>query len=268
MSANNANHFLANREPNRQIVNRPGRLIQMHAGGPAENIAIDQALLESVDVDGRPVLRLYSWSEPTLSIGYFQKIGDRVMHRESTGLACVRRSTGGGGIVHHHELTYSVAIPSEAALSGPRMDLYAKAHFAMTDSLSDFGVRAIPVRQLGEGSDSNPDSFLCFQRRTSEDLIISGYKVLGSAQRTARRAILQHGSLLVQASRWAPQLPGVIDLSSRSISIGQIAESFSAALAEVLGINWNVDEISLAERGRAVEIANEKFASERWMFRR
>ncbi len=128
----------------------------------------------------------------------------------------------------------------------------------MIESLSEFGVRAIPFRRLGEDSKVDTDSFLCFQRRTSEDLIVSGYKVLGSAQRTTRRAILQHGSLLMQASRWAPQLPGVIDLSSRPISIGQLAESFSASLAAALSIDWNVDEISLFERGRAAEISHRK----------
>lgn len=245
-----------------------GRLIELHTGGPAENMAIDQALLESVDANGRPVLRLYAWSEPTLSIGYFQKIADRIEHSESTGLNCVRRSTGGGGIVHHHELTYSVVIPCDDASTGPRLDLYEKTHLAMIESLSEFGVKAVPFRRLGKEPKNDTDSFLCFQRRTNEDLIISGYKVLGSAQRTTRRAILQHGSLLMQASRWAPQLPGVIDLSSRPISIGQLAESFSASLAVVLTIDWNVDEISRVEMARAAEITTERFASRRWLSRR
>ena len=249
-------------------MNPQGRLVELHTAGAAENMAIDQALLESVDAEGRPVLRLYAWSEPTLSIGYFQKIADRSEHSESKGLTCVRRSTGGGGIVHHHELTYSLAIPSKNASTGPRKDLYEKTHLAMIESLSGFGVRAIPFRRLGQDSEVDTDAFLCFQRRTSEDLIVSGYKVLGSAQRTARHAILQHGSLLMRASRWAPQLPGVIDLSSRPISIGRLAERFADALAVALSVDWRVGEISLVERGRAAEIATERFASKRWLTRR
>ncbi len=249
-------------------MNPQGRLVELHTAGPAENMAIDQALLESVDADGPPVLRLYAWSEPTLSIGYFQKIADRSEHSESTGLTCVRRSTGGGGIVHHHELTYSLAIPSQTASTGPRKDLYEKAHLAMIESLSGFGVRATPFRRLGQDSEVDADSFLCFQRRTSEDLIVSGYKVLGSAQRATRQAILQHGSLLMQASSWAPQLPGVTDLSSRPISIVQLAERFAAALAVALAVDWRVGEISVAERRRAAEIATQRFASQRWLSRR
>lgn len=251
-----------------QAASPDGRLIEFQPGGPEENMAVDQALLESVAANGVPVLRLYGWSKPTLTIGYFQKIGDRIQHSESTGLTCVRRSTGGGGIVHHHELTYSLAIPREVGLAGPRVDLYSKVHGAMIDSLREFGIRAMPFEQLPSDSCCSTDAFLCFQRRTKEDLILSGYKVLGSAQRTIRRAILQHGSLLMQASRWAPQLPGVIDLSSRPVSVQQFAESFSESLATALSMTWTAGVISEAERGRADEITAERFGSPRWRLRR
>lgn len=243
-------------------------MIELHTSGPAENMAVDQVLLESVAADGIPVLRLYAWSEPTLSIGYFQKIADRIQHSESTELRCVRRATGGGGIVHDRELTYSLAIPRDAGWAGPRLDLYCKTHQAMIVALSEFGVRAVPFARIGEESTRSADAFLCFQRRTSEDLIVAGYKVLGSAQRTMRGAILQHGSLLMRASRSAPQLPGVIDLSSRQISNHQIAMSFSDALARALSIQWEADAISEGQRERADQITREKFASQAWTERR
>lgn len=173
-------------------------------------MAIDQALLESVEADRRATLRLYVWSEPTLSIGYFQKLSDRVGHDESAGLACVRRATGGGAILHHHELTYSVVIPVERQ-TGPRMDLYQQTHLAVINVLSEYGIGAIPFRLAGsnrgplrdsEKKDSSVEPFLCFQRRSDEDLIVGGYKVLGSAQRKSRHAVLQHGSLLIRASKW------------------------------------------------------------------
>jgi len=248
---------------------RQGRLIALHSGHPAENMAIDQALLESVGVSDRPVLRLYTWSEPTLSIGYFQSIADRRVHDESKGLVCVRRSTGGGAIVHHHELTYSIAVPMDASLAGPRLDLYQRTHLAFVQSLSEFGVRAVPFRSTDRKQPSAAKNrFLCFQRRTDEDLIVSGYKVLGSAQRKTRHAVLQHGSLLLRASRWAPQLPGVCDLGSRSIPIGQFSERWTAALADLLSIEWSKDEISQAEGLRVTEITTQRFSSRDWLYRR
>ena len=47
------------------------------ADGPA-NMALDEALLDVVSAAGKPraVLRTYGWSEPTLSLGYFQRLAE------------------------------------------------------------------------------------------------------------------------------------------------------------------------------------------------
>jgi lipoate-protein ligase A len=247
-----------------------GRLIPLDAGGSAENMAIDQALLESVDDSRQPVLRLYTWSQPTLSLGYFQAVEARRDHAESSQLLCVRRSTGGGAIVHHHELTYSVVVPSAGRLAGPRIELYEQTHAAVAAALSPFRVRAVPRRMLSRETTptSSKHPFLCFQRCSNEDLVVSGYKVLGSAQRKSRHAVLQHGSLLLGTSPWAPQLPGVRELTSQSVPLRPLAECFAAVLSDVLSIRWRIDEISGDERSRAGQIVVQKFGSDRWLLRR
>ena len=110
--------------------------------------------------------------------------------------------------------------------------------------------------------------FLCFQRRTDEDLIVSGYKVLGSAQRKTRHAVLQHGSLLVRASELAPQLPGIVDLTSRSLAIESFAAGFVEELGKAISIDWTVGELESDECSRAEEIESEKFGSPQWLQRR
>ena len=59
------------------------------------NMAIDEALLNFVEQQQTIVLRLYQWSEPTLSLGYFQRLEDRSLHPHSRNLPVVRRATGG-----------------------------------------------------------------------------------------------------------------------------------------------------------------------------
>ncbi len=232
-------------------------------------MATDQALLESVDVTGQPVLRFYVWQSPTISLGYFQRVADCAEHVESSGLDCVRRSTGGGAIIHHHELTYSLAVPIDGTTAGPRLDLYRQTHQCLVQTLREHGVRAAPYRMLAHSqSAGDGDPFLCFQRRTAEDLIVNGYKVVGSAQRKSRSSMLQHGSVLLRSSQWAPQLPGIEDLTSQAVSIEVLADSFAQQLGLALSVDWQRDQLSEFEHQRAKEVVQRTFGNERWLNRR
>lgn len=256
-----------------QIPALPGRLIPYQAVGGAENMAIDQMLLESVETTGRSTLRLYGWAEPTLSLGYFQSVDERWRHSPSSTLAVVRRATGGGAIVHHHELTYSIATLLDSSSMGANQILYDRVHQSMIRALADLGVSATPFGQSGcrAGGDC---PFLCFMRRSDNDLVVSGYKVLGSAQRKSRRAILQHGSLLLGASEFAPELPGVGNLTGRSVTIDEIADRFTTHVqAEVLvaggtGLGWETCGLNQTEQSRAEEILESRFAAASWTNRR
>ncbi|TWT83936.1 Octanoyltransferase LipM [Planctomycetes bacterium CA13] len=253
---------------------------------PALNMAIDQAILESVDEGAGPTLRLYQWSEPTLSLGYFQRAGDRSLHATSQSLAMVRRATGGGAIVHHHELTYSFVCPITKSLVGARSNLYKRTHQAIVQTLAQFGVRAARYEDQGDSQVSRdpigdpiggqvggqirgePDGikepFLCFARRTDEDLIVAGYKVTGSAQRTARRAVLQHGSILMDVSPFAPELPGVNTLASKQIDVEAFAEKFAAQIEGFFSIHLSGYQLDPSLRQRARRIVEERFGSTIW----
>ena len=70
--------------------------------GP-ENMAIDDALSR---VCRWPVLRVYGWLGEWMSVGYFGKAEEI-----SSGLAFVRRPTGGGMVDHREDWTYSLVVP-------------------------------------------------------------------------------------------------------------------------------------------------------------
>ena len=82
-----------------------------------ENMALDQHLLETAAEQQCVLLRVYRWSQPTLSLGYFQPYVQRLTHSASSELPVVRRATGGGAIVHHYDWTYCVAVPKNLASS-------------------------------------------------------------------------------------------------------------------------------------------------------
>src|SRR5262249_19715303 len=89
----------------------PVRLLPFAAADGATNMAADEAMLEAAE-RGLASLRFYTWTEPTLSLGYFQPASGKEALASLASLACVRRSTGGAAIVHHPALTHHPALPA------------------------------------------------------------------------------------------------------------------------------------------------------------
>lgn len=108
----------------------PARLIFDSPQNGVQNMALDQALLD--ECQEQPVLRFYRWSQPTLSLGYFQKHQQREGHQPSIDCPMLRRSTGGGAILHDHELTYSLLVPL-ALVPKRSADLYDVVHHGFCD---------------------------------------------------------------------------------------------------------------------------------------
>jgi lipoate-protein ligase A len=184
------------------------------------NMALDESMLDRIPDGVAAMVRVYRWSEPTLSLGHFQ-----TMPQDTTatwgGLPQVTRKTGGGAIVHHHEMTYCLAVASTSAAGkkGHSEKLYRAVHNSLVDALRDLGWNA----QLSEACTCNRNSaggsspFLCFDRRSPVDVVIDGNKIAGSAQRRTIRGLIQHGSVLLRSSDYAPHLPGILELS-RTVS--------------------------------------------------
>lgn len=256
-----------------------GRLIVDRPGPGEWNMAVDQALLEDVDAGGPPTLRFYAWDQPTLSLGYFQSIEHRSRHSESESLPLVRRATGGGAILHDAELTYSLCMPITDRASQRVRAIYDAVHRSIIAALSESGVAtaryadsAKPAGQPASPSSPAPqreeEPFLCFQRRTDEDLILTGYKIAGSAQRRAARAVLQHGSVLLAASRWAPQLPGIFELTTQRIAYDVLATRIAHHAGFQVGVRWSDAQVPAAIRERAGEVVDARFAHQSWTARR
>ncbi|UCD29163.1 MAG: lipoate--protein ligase family protein [Planctomycetota bacterium] len=173
--------------------------------GPS-NMARDEALLQSVDRgQAPPSLRFYRWSEPTISLGYFQRYADYdSLPPPAGGLTVVRRVTGGGAIIHDLELTYSLTLPLDhpfITTNGPNA-LYDRVHSAFAELLLNRGVPVtrgpINHQKTAQPCDAaQPEAFFCFDRHCGFDLMINNRKLMGSAQRRKQTAVMQHGSLIL-----------------------------------------------------------------------
>ena len=232
----------------------------------AWNMAVDEVLLASAAERGIATLRFYEWEVPTLSLGYFQLAADRAQHAGSLGCPLVRRASGGGAIVHDRELTYSIALPLRDVRTRAATELYGACHETLIAALARFGVvaasygstcdKALPNR----ASSSSQQPFLCFARRTCGDIICGSAKIVGSAQRRRRGAVLQHGSILLSESPCARELSGIAQLTGRSIQSGELAQAWTVDLARKLGAAPAPGEFTESEQGQATFHA-ERFAS-------
>jgi lipoate-protein ligase A len=237
-------------------------LIDPPAAG-AWNMAVDEVLLESAAHDGAATLRFYRWSEPTLSLGYFQDYASRARHLPSRNCPAVRRLTGGGAIVHDRELTYSLVLPAGHLLAAGRDRLYALVHASLVEALADLGIAAVLV-----GADvpraAADEPFLCFQRRAPGDVLVGAAKVAGSAQRRRRGAVLQHGSVLLQRSAAAPELDGIGQLCGHALDEETLLAAWLPKLAAHLATGWCEGPLADRQRQRASAWVESRYAAESW----
>ncbi|MEX2121512.1 MAG: hypothetical protein WD847_18125 [Pirellulales bacterium] len=249
------------------------------ASGPW-NMAVDEVLLASAVRERRLTLRLYGWSQPTVSLGYFQPHAARSQHPESLECPVVRRASGGGAIVHDREITYSLAVPAGLPLAAAPAALYRQVHLAFVRALADVGIVARlhgtqPPRPLNRSEfrsttsqRSRIEPFLCFERRAVGDILVGREKVAGSAQRRRQGGVLQHGSLLLAASPAAPRLRGIHCLSGLRRSPAEWADLFARSLALDLALELEPEAVRSGERAGAERLAGERYASPAWTLRK
>ncbi len=172
--------------------------------GPAFNMAMDEALLEwHSKGEIPPVIRFYGWNPPSLSIGYFQKAEKEINLDEvkKQGLGFVRRPTGGRGVLHDKELTYSVIVSEEHPdMPHTVTEAYRVISEGILNGFRELGLDAyfaIPDSEKEKAQLKDPRSAVCFDAPSWYELVVEGRKVAGSAQTRQKGVILQHGSILL-----------------------------------------------------------------------
>jgi lipoate-protein ligase A len=257
--------------------------------GP-RNMATDEVLLIDAAENGVATLRFYQWSEPTLSLGYFQRHDDRYSHQASTNCAIVRRQTGGGAILHDRELTYSLCLPAAHPLARQSEQLYTAVHEAFIAELQPRLAAADSPWKLFRSADPSTgtvgkERFLCFQRRARGDVLLAGddtcrtcrvgadipsatVKILGSAQRRHRGAILQHGSLLLERSPLAPELAGFCDMTGVLVPPGELIQQLAGRLFPAMTTTHQESTFSGMRESKVDELTNKKYGSGAWTKRR
>jgi len=266
------------------------RLIRSGFLGGAENMAVDEALLEAVarGLSG-PVLRIYRWSPSTVTLGYSQR-GSDVVNLEACrdlGLDVVRRCTGGRAVLHEHEVTYAVISPDRSGIfPGGILGNYKVIAGVLRRTLETFGVETemAKARSHGSGGEGAQQS-ACFTAPSSHELLYRGCKMTGSAQKRHGSAFLQHGSIPVDLDleRLFTALDTRRDIAAaaggrllgrsigwlnrwleRPLTVSEVEDRLVAACSECWGIRFIESELSAEEKERAGVLQEGKYADAAW----
>jgi lipoate-protein ligase A len=246
----------------------PGAVWRLILDGPVEgamNMALDRTVLRDVAAgEGCPTLRLYSWEVPTVTLGRFQSLEQVDMDVAARrGFDIVRRPTGGRGVLHDDELTYSVA--ARAADGIPRGVAASYRHLctALAEAYRRLGVEAeLTARARGERG-----AGACYLHATAADLSLGAAKLSGSAQVWHGDAVLQHGSFVLsrdvaaEAEVFRLDATGAAALDRETMTLeralsarptlGDVAAAATGAFAEVLGIALEPGSFTKGEWARA-----------------
>jgi lipoate-protein ligase A len=232
----------------------------MLAGG-ATQMAADETMLESA-LMGVASLRFYCWDEPTVSLGYFQS--HRVRHAAGLeSLPYVRRPTGGETLVHHHELTYALALPAGRPwqlASEPVSTWLSRFHGVVGEALARMGVSARQEEILLPPAGPT----FCFHHVTAGDLVIEGRKIAGSAQRRRKGALLQHGAVLLKRSPHAPALQGILDLTGIALDGDELASEISRSWMCHSGSTLETSPWSVEEERRIEALRSNRYTDVVW----
>ncbi len=225
------------------------------------NMAIDEALMETVGEV--PILRIYGWHPPAVSIGYFQSMNEEVNFAKcrEIGVDVVRRLTGGGAVLHEFELTYSF-------ISREYPKNIMESYRWICDAI------VMSINRLGFDANFVP----------LNDIVIAGKKVSGNAQTRRKGVLLQHGTILlgvdVNKMFSVLKVPSeklrdkiIKDAKERVTSLAgttfdDMATSLKTSFAAKFESKLITDALSTKEISRARWLAERKYSSKEWNLRR
>ncbi len=249
--------------------------------GPT-NMAIDEALLSAFAAGkgALPVLRIYGWQPPALSLGRYQKTAEVLdLHRcAAHNVPIVRRITGGGVIWHASELTYSLVCAPRHLPDG----LSVKGSFRVLTSFLLAFYRSLGL-DAAWAMDSDPHhaalgerTAFCFAGRESYDIIAGDRKIGGNAQRRTRAAIFQHGSIplvnrIEEGVGYLRERPAGIETATTSlkeegITTGRdvLAPKLADAFKEAMGVTLVGDGLTAEEQAQAERLLAGKYRDAAW----
>lgn len=228
-------------------------------------LAVDEALLESVRRGGEAMVRFWI-GERAVVIGRSQRIEDEVdlpVARQD-GVLIFRRCSGGGAVLHYPgNLNVSVVVGGVGSVG----EVFQRLGGAVADALREMGVDA----------------------RVRGSAIMERFgKLSGAAQARRGRAVLYHGTLLLEpdvvpmqryllalragyAPARVPSRPQPTTTLSeslgRKVTAAEVAAAVGLALSRILGEPGGGDTLTAEELASAETLRRSRYEDSTWTMR-
>lgn len=190
-----------------------------------ENMAIDEAVFLSCQ-EGKspPTLRLYGWTPPAVSLGYFQKAQHAINFEacKRRGVDVVKRLSGGRAVLHDKELTYSLICPEGTPPFGTTiLQTYKTISMCLIGALKNLNldVKWVTSKEKHPSLSHPIDKTVsCFSSPSWYEITVEGKKICGSAQKRGGGVWLQHGAILLEHD---------VDMLAEVLQSGKSKQEFS-----------------------------------------
>jgi lipoate-protein ligase A len=237
------------------------KLLDLTLPTPEENLACDEALLESLESDeGAEILRFWESASYFVVLGSSNKVQEEV-HIEACradGIPILRRHSGGGTVLQGPGcLNYSLILRIDP--HSTTRNITSTTHYVMNRHAQAFSdLLNTKVEMNG-----------------SSDLTIAGKKISGNAQRRKLKAGLFHGTFLLDLNlsniekylKMPPKQPAYRERRSHLDFLTNIRVD-SALLKRRLGIAWNATEtVQATPPERIAALVLDKYSRVEWNFK-
>ncbi len=242
------------------------RLVDSGLVSPAESAALDEAILEAHIAGAVPnTLHYYRRAVPTISVGYFQRVGESLDLSECRrrGISIVRRKSGGSSIyTDAGQLIYGLVV-GKSDLPEDRAKSFEFVCSAIARAISSFGVDA--------------------KFRPMNDVEVGGRKLSGNAQLRRKKSVLQHGTVVVDTDVGAMDAvlrldrsknPSVASPSNRITTLASLLGSvpdmelvksrLTSELCGAFGVEFEKGSLGAMEHETVRRLVAERYSRDEW----
>ncbi|HUT63848.1 MAG TPA: hypothetical protein VMZ04_07815, partial [Anaerolineae bacterium] len=194
-------------------------------------------------------IRFYEWYPEAITVGYSQKILELLDFERymNDRMMVTRRMTGGGAVLHKHEIAYAViGSIDDIHFGGSIRETYRAINMVLCEGINKLGVHTV-LSQVSEDVQkpfTGRLMFPCFSRISRFEILLSGKKIVGSAQRRFNNFFLQHGTILT-----GPGYKRITEYMKNKM----LAEKCRSMLSEksidlltVLGDSFKINELKIS----------------------